>query len=294
MHMRAAAAPIDTAEAFLAGLAEDVRPPVADGRRVAAVVAHPDDETIGCGATLARLDGVHLAVITDGAPRDHRDARAKGFAGAHAYAAARSRELEAAAAAALVAPDRLLRMGIADQRVMHEVVDLVRGLAAYLESRRVRVVLTHAFEGGHPDHDGAAFAVHAAATVLARQGVPVGIVEMPFYRLGSPEETLRQSFVPLPGATATVVGLDARERWVKRRMARCHRTQAETLAPFDLATERYRSAPRYRFDAPPNDGRILYERQAWGVHDFAEWRALAARALAPLGLDFGGIACRPC
>lgn len=289
-----AAAPIATPEGFLASLDDDARQPVADGRRIAVVVAHPDDETIGCGATLARLDGVHLAVITDGAPRDGGDARARGFDGALGYAAARMRELEDAAATALVAPDRLLRMGIADQRVIHDAAELIRGLAAYLESRRIRVVLTHAFEGGHPDHDGAALAVHAAVALLGRRGVAVGIVEMPFYRLGPFEETLHQSFVPLPDAGETVVELDARERWIKRRMARCHRSQAGTLTPFDLATERYRLAPRYRFDVPPNEGRILYERRPWGVRDFVQWRALAVRALVPLGIDPGDLACRPC
>jgi N-acetylglucosamine malate deacetylase 2 len=41
------------------------------------VVAHPDDEVIGVGGQLARLTGVRLLHVTDGAPRDLLDARVR-------------------------------------------------------------------------------------------------------------------------------------------------------------------------------------------------------------------------
>ena len=58
------------------------------------VVAHPDDETIGAGAQLPRLNGVTMIHVTDGAPRKPRDAERHGFATAAEYAFARARELE--------------------------------------------------------------------------------------------------------------------------------------------------------------------------------------------------------
>ncbi len=63
---------------------------------VAVVVAHPDDETIGAGASLHLLRNLLLIHVTDGAPRDLRDAQAAGFASCGAYAAARRAELQAA------------------------------------------------------------------------------------------------------------------------------------------------------------------------------------------------------
>ena len=60
-------------------------------------------------------------------------------------------------------------------------------------------ILTHAYEGGHPDHDAVAFAVAAAVRVAGR-AADTTIVEMPFYRAG-PEGWIRQLFLPHDGAS---------------------------------------------------------------------------------------------
>lgn len=298
-------APNSPIAAFLAGLADGVRGPVADGRHVAVVVAHPDDETIGCGATLARLDGVTLIVVTDGAPRDLADAKAHGFATASAYAARRALELGEASRIALVDRRNLLEFGLPDQCATHEVETIARGLARALEARRIRIVITHAFEGGHPDHDGVALAVAAARMLRARDGNQLDVIEMPFYRKAADGGMQVQSFAgrietcasgpqsQSDTSSPTVLRLDARERWIKRSMARAHRTQAAMLAAFDLSTERFRPASRrptarHFLEAPPNGGAVLYADRAWGVRDYLDWRDLAERALARLGLGGRG------
>ena len=52
---------------FLENLRSPTRAMI-DARQIAVVTAHPDDETIGCGAQLSRLSGVTVVTVTDGTP----------------------------------------------------------------------------------------------------------------------------------------------------------------------------------------------------------------------------------
>lgn len=279
------------AEDFLGSIADHRRTPTACGAGIAVVVAHPDDETIACGATLARLSDVQLVVVTDGAPSDLADARAAGFDSALAYAAARAGELERAARIAGIDRSRLLELEMPDQTVVNRLDELAHGLAALIEARRIRLILTHAYEGGHPDHDGVAFAVHAAAALVARRRAPVEIIEMPFYREDENGAMVVQEFAPYFGLPETRIHLGRAERFLKEAMIASHATQAATLAPFHARTEHFRLAPRYDFAAPANGGRILYARRSWGLRSAAEWVDLARSAAARLGL--GDVLCRP-
>lgn len=247
-----------------------------DGRPVMVVVAHPDDETIGCGALLHHLRDVTLVVITDGAPRDMVDANARGFCDNAAYAAARAEELDAALGYAGCKAE-VIRLGIADQEAARHLLPLSRRLAEIVADTRPAAVLTHAYEGGHPDHDAAAFASHMATRIA---GCGCAMVEMPFYHLGSDGGMAAQRFaMPLDGET--ILDLPEPDRARKQRMIGAHRSQAQMLARFHAEAERYRPAPRYDFSALPNGGRLLYEQQNWGLTG-AEWQALACAALEEL------------
>jgi LmbE family N-acetylglucosaminyl deacetylase len=264
------------AEPSLAAFA-DPRRPVLDGTRAAVVVAHPDDETIGCGALLARLPGVLLVHVTDGAPRDLVDAGRLGFPSVESYAAARRRELEAALAVGGVEAERV-DFAIPDKEAVRHLAPLARKLTDLFEGRGVRLALTHAFEGGHPDHEACAFAVHHAARLAGG----IATIEMPFYRLG-PEGPVNQSFPPAPGRTATELRLTAAESARKAAMLDCFASQRSVLAGFSTDCERFSPAAREpAFARPPNDGRILYESWGWGLTgaDFARSADAAERALA--------------
>ncbi len=254
-------------------------PERAPGRHWLVVVAHPDDETLGCGALLSRLPGATVVHVTDGAPRDGGDARRHGFPDPAAYAAARWDEARAALDLAGVPTARHHGFGIADQGAAYRLVEITRRLLPHLAG--ADAVLTHACEGGHPDHDAVCFAVHAAAK-LARTGAT--IVEMPFYHAG-PVGWTRQRFLPHPGAGrefSPAMGRDALD--LKRRMAACHVTQAKTLAGFALERELFRAAPPYDFGVLPNGGGLLYERHGWNL-DGPRWLALVRAAENVLGLD---------
>lgn len=250
-------------EAVLRGLAS--RQPV--DVRTALVVAHPDDETIAAGASLHLLPGLLLVHVTDGAPRDAGDTAAAGFDTPAEYAAARRRELKAALRIASVSPE-LVELGVPDQDASLDMPGLTRTLARLFDAHRTTAVITHAYEGGHPDHDATAFAVHSAA---GRRPV----LEFAGYHADPEGRLLTGRF--LPGPDATVVTLTAAEQAQKRAMFDCFGTQAGMLAAFGTSEESFRPAPAYDFAAPPMPGRLNYERWGWSMTG-ARWRALARGA----------------
>lgn len=251
-----------------------------DASRVAVVVAHPDDETIAAAGQLPRLKGVRIIHVTDGAPSNMADAQAHGFATREAYATARRRELEDAMRLAGIAPEALIGLGIADQEAALRLAAMARLLTESLDG--AEIVLTHAYEGGHPDHDAVAFAVHAAARLLRRGGAPA-VIEVPLYRAG-PSGWVRQEFEPRPDWPETVLHLTPEQRRLKQAMIAAHATQRGVLAGFAIAVERFRAAPDYDFRELPNSGRLIYESHDWGMTG-TFWQRLAAAALAELGLQ---------
>ncbi len=262
-------------EKMLAGRAEG---------SVAIVAAHPDDETIGVGGVLPRLGEMILLHVTDGAPRNGRDAAAAGFQTREAYAAARRRELIAAVELAGISSERCIEIGLVDQEASLHLDRLACRLADWIAETRPAYLLTHPYEGGHPDHDAAAFAVHAAGRLLARQGWPSpSVAEFTSYHL---KDGLFAAgvFLPAEGADERIVSLSEMERNLKERMFACFATQRQVLSAFRIESERFRPAPAYDFTAPPHPGPLHYESFDWGMTG-ERWRQLAGEALRTLELE---------
>jgi LmbE family N-acetylglucosaminyl deacetylase len=253
---------------------------------VAIVAAHPDDEIVSAAAMLRRLTlgGADLYVVhvTDGAPRDGRDARAHGFASAEAYRRARHNELVSALVEAQIQSDHLAGFGFPDQKAPYSLIALVDALFAWVRRHPVDVILSHPFEGGHPDHDATAFAVHVTAAALRRmRGQPL-LVEFTSYHAG-PNGIRTGSFLPDSGPEPAKLVLTSNEQAVKRRACNCFTSQAATLAHFSLERELFRIAPAYAFAQRPHEGRLFYEYFDWGL-DGRQWQARASEALGSLGL----------
>lgn len=264
--------PVVTAASLLARAAE------ARGRGVLFAGAHPDDETFALGGQLGLLHELEIMIVTDGAPHDLRDARAAGFDDARHYAAARRAELAAALDTAAIPLSQLTMLGIADQQACHRLVEITRKIIAHITEHNIRLLLTHAYEGGHPDHDAVALAVHAAGSLLRRQGVlSPPIVEMPYYRSGGSQPRL-QEFAPRSDIAVHEIDLSDEQLALKQSMMACHQSQLHLLGGFTSRVERFRLAPEYDFRKAPNDGQLLYEKWQLGVTG-TEWLQHAERAL---------------
>ncbi len=235
------------------------------GPTVALLVAHPDDEVIGAGAILPLFRRLLLIHVTDGAPRNLADAQAYGFESAAGYAAARRVELGRALALAGVTP-KCVELGAPDQGASERLVPLTMALRGILQRHAAAAVMTHSYEGGHPDHDTAAF-------IAAHSGCPV--LEFASYH-AAPDGGMRAGAF-LPGPEPVRVLLTPEEQARKCAMLAAFATQAATLAPFGTEHELFRAAPHYDFTRPPHEGTLHYERYGWGMTG-VRWCALAAEA----------------
>jgi LmbE family N-acetylglucosaminyl deacetylase len=252
---------------------------------VVVVAAHPDDETIGAAGRIAKLaTGCMVVHVTDGAPADRRLVPA----GANrmprsAYARARREEAIRALGLAGLDPSQVLCMGVRDQEASFEMTAIAAGLGKILSDLRPEFVVTHPYEGGHPDHDAVAFAVHAAVA-LFRSSEPScpAVLEMTSYH-DEGGSTVRGEFLQAQGAREITVQLTDEERRTKRAMLAAYGSQRDILSRFPTEAERFRVAPRYAFGAPPHDGRLHYERFGFRMHG-TMWRALARSALKKLSL----------
>jgi N-acetylglucosamine malate deacetylase 2 len=242
------------------------------------VVAHPDDEVISAGAVLRGFPNVTIVHATDGAPADPGYAQRKGFLTREAYAEARRAEVVAALDVIGIPEARIQGLGFVDGEASWHLVELCHKVADLIHDVRPDVVLTHPYEGGHSDHDSTAFAVHLAAGLLRRDGLPVPVIlELASYHNYKGRRRMLD-FLPFRGRPVKTIRLGVEARGVKRTMLDLFTSQRELLRTFPIDVERFRQAPRYLFTVPPHEGELDYERLCKKMTG-AEWRANAARAL---------------
>src|SRR5262245_15465193 len=192
--------------------------------RLMAVLAHPDDESLGCGGTLAKYasEGVETFLLTatrgdSGRYRGQRPGDA-GHPGRSALASIRETELHAAAKVLGVHEVSLLdyrdqELDRADPR------QIIAGIAGHLRRVRPDVVLTFAPDGayGHPDH--IAISQFTAAAIVAaadstspdeRAASPAPHRVAKLYYIAWPESTWTLFQKAFRQLVSTVDGVDRR------------------------------------------------------------------------------------
>lgn len=249
--------------------------------RCAVIVAHPADEVVGAGCLISKLVDVTVLHVTDGAPCDMEDAQAAGFKERAEYAEARKQECISALAIANVPRDRVVDLEVTDHCASNYLADLTKRITTFLQESAADIVVTHPYEGGHPDHDATAFATHAAVRLMEENGFkPPALFEMALY----PSEDFKAKvpeFLPGPERETTTLLLDEKATRLKRQMFACFATQRESLAVSPFGPEKFRQPSTYDFTTPPHAGKLHYENFDWAPRS-GEWQTLASKALADL------------
>jgi LmbE family N-acetylglucosaminyl deacetylase len=251
------------------------------GRTVLAVFAHPDDESLACGGTLARLADLGVRVVVMCASRGERGSIADPalVPPGGSLGAVRTNELRDAARVLGVAevivldhPDGDLRWDRVPE--FHE--EIVSAIKAYSPD----LVITFAEDGlyWHLDHIGVHERTYTAVKSFGASGPPLYYITIPQGIMREVVETaIARGWVP-PGSRVWGIAPDAfgaaadppsltvdvRE-WVPRKLAalRCHRTQMGPTNPFARMddTEALRwLGTEYFLRAPISSGASMLER----------------------------------
>jgi len=248
------------------------------------IAAHCDDEVIGMGAQLPKLPRVKLLHVTDGSPRSLCDAKRLGYDSRESYASERRKEFHAALDLAGIPASESFTLCFVDQEVSFHMVELATSIARIIQELKPEVIVTHPYEGGHPDHDSTALGVHMASRLMEMQDiVPPGIVEMTSYHNCGGTMAV-SDFLPKNTQPIVTVPLKDEEISFKQRLFGCFVTQQMVLKWFEIAVERFRPAPQYDFTQPPHEGALYYDLFDWGVTS-VQWVTLAREALATLNRE---------
>jgi len=240
--------------------------------QVAVLAAHPDDETIGASALLARFPAAHIIYLTDGAPRNQHLWPPTMQGSREDYAELRRREAVNALAHAGISDEQIFWLGGVDQEAIFEARALAASLAEFLRQHRLNLVITHSYEGGHPDHDAAALVARLASSALGREAP--GICEVTSYH-ACHERCVTGEFLNADRSSEIVLDLSDQDRQRKRLMMDEYQSQRLVLENFPIVSERLRIAPVYDFSLPPHEGKLWYELMGWPMTG-ARWRELAA------------------
>lgn len=244
------------------------------------IVAHPADEIVGAGCLISKLVDVTVIHVTDGA-RDLREAKAAGFDDVASYGEARKRECREALAVAEVPADRIVEFAVPDTAACECLQDLTKRITSFLQEAGTDIVVTHPYEGGHPDHDATAFATHAALRLMELNGLkPPTLFEMALHP-GNDEISKLPEFLPGAEGETTTLVLDERATQLKRQMFECLQSQRRSMQASPVGLERFRQPPKYDFSVPPQEGQLHYEKFDWAPRS-SEWQLRARKALKDL------------
>lgn len=198
----------------------------------------------------------------------------------------RREESRAAMAYLGVPAEKLSFWDYPDLRTLGHLEEIVSRLASYLSTAVPAEIYVPSFEGGHPDHDVANFAVSQA---VCRSALAAQVYEFPVTNACRGRVPVLGGFVP---DSVPVLRTPRRpeDRRVWLRLWQLHRSQYRYLRiPLALCLDRsrwregepYRPLPRHNYLERPHGGRLGYERLL-GFH-FGRFRSAVREYLEAHG-----------
>ena len=254
-------------------------PDAVDARTVLVVFAHPDDESLSCGGTIARLSDAGVKVVLLCASRGERGSVSDpSLVPDGDLARVRTQELYDAAAI----------LGISDVIVLdhrdgnlrwQDVPELHGEIVELVQRHRPAAVITFAEDGlyWHLDHIGVHERTYTAMLSFGADAPPLYYVTMPKGIMSEVLQAARAHAGDVPdtsfwgivpdafgaGALPATLTIDVRD-WVPRKLAalRCHRTQFGPRHPIlritDDQARRWLGVEYFRrADIPGQDGSPL-------------------------------------
>jgi LmbE family N-acetylglucosaminyl deacetylase len=216
---------------------------VADNLRLMAVLAHPDDESLGVGGTLARYasEGVQTFLVTATRGENGRSGSLKCSSPEEL---GRVREAELLAAAKVLGLSDVSFLDYVDGALDRvDSREAISKIAAHITRVRPHVVMTFGPDGayGHPDHIAISQLTTAAVVYAAHQQSPEAPVAKLYYmawtrtrwdayqaalkKLTSKVDGVERQATPWPDWAVTTV-IDTAKQWpVVWRAVSCHESQ---------------------------------------------------------------------
>ena len=200
------------------------------------LAAHPDDETIACSGLLQRATASLVVFAVDGAPPRYGFERK--FGSLRQYSELRFRE---ASSALQNIPHCLFRRltkpddsWFVDQHLFLNLPDAFASLISIVNDFSPDLLVSHALEGGHIDHDACHILANRAAHCLH-----LPALEFPLYWRSPRGQDIFQKFRD-QREREFLLNLTEQERTRKLQMLAQYRSQHGLVSVFDLETERFR------------------------------------------------------